>query len=210
MHDPKDKEKPFPNPFPADEDVTTVEGFFDLSRAIERERGIFDCIAVESSSAISGGEADLFLCDYTRSTRDPLYGESVEKFWIGPYHLNVYHENPESSPSTVEQGFKNQWDVVLWIPRVSLEEQSVVRAPDEGDVVQLWNIPFFNSLAVNDMPIPKAGLFFSVEKVNTDAVFAMSPSFGGFKLYLKRRSEFTPERRLTPGPTPPKAPTPLK
>lgn len=163
------------------------------------EIGLFDTIARENSATLTGGAAELYIRDRGRSRKDPLYGEPVRAVWVGPYPLKVYLQNPVSSPLTVPQGFRSEWNGEVWVPRTEIELKGL-RAPDEGDVIRMWKIPFFDTLGVDFQNIPKAGFYFDVETSNLDGVPAMGPLFMGFKLTLKRRSEFTAERRVFPPP----------
>lgn len=178
------------------------EGLFDLSKAAMFERGLYDTYSREQSAIIAGGEADLYVRDRGRSLKDPLYGEPTRAVWVGPYRLKVYLQNPIPMPMTVPQGFRNEWNGEIWVPRTEIELKGV-RPPDNGDVLQMWKIPFYDALAVDYANSPKAGFYFDVESVHADAIAAMAPIFLGFKLTLKRRSEFTPERRVLPPPASP-------
>jgi len=175
------------------------EGLFDLSRAAMHERNLFDIFSREQSAIIAGGEADLYLRDKGRSRKDPLYGEPTRSVWVGPYRLKVYLQNPVPSPMTTPQGYRNEWNGEVWIPRTEIELRSI-RGPDNGDVIQMWKIPFYDALSVEQTSVPRAGFYFDVERVHSDGIAAMAPIFVGFKLTLKRRSEFTAERRVLPPP----------
>jgi hypothetical protein len=76
-------------------------------------------------------------------------------------------------------------------------EEAVAPVPSEGDVLQAWNIPFYQKYSTAEQePLPTAGYYFNVVDVDTDGQLFDNPTFVGFKLKLNRRTEFTPERRL--------------
>ena len=62
----------------------------------------------------------------------------------------------------------------------------------------MWKIPFYAELGTDNANVPRAGFYFDVETAHSDGIAAMAPIFVGFECTLKRRSEFTPERRVLP------------
>jgi hypothetical protein len=77
-------------------------------------------------------------------------------------------------------------------------EDADAGVPGEGDVIKSWNIPFYALYGLGDRPEapPDAGYYFNVIDVDTDGQIFDNPSFVGYKLQLRRRTEFTPERRI--------------
>lgn len=96
------------------------------------------------------------------------------------------------------EGGRTTFGAEVWIARKSIED---IRAPqpNESDVLRIWNTPFFNEWAVDNAPSgqPNTGYFFDIIDVDDDGHLFDSPTFVGFKLSIKRRTEFTPERRIT-------------
>jgi hypothetical protein len=165
--------------------------------AAQVERLLFDTYATEHSATISGTEILYFVRDMERSKRDPLYDEPVHIVWIGPYKLKGSFDKPEPIRETIEQGQRAEWDAIITFPR-SIVEAAGMRVPLVGDVVQVWDIPFFNEEGVDHAPVPGRKFAFDVENVDSDGHVNNEAAFVNFRLTVKRRTEFTPERRIAP------------
>lgn len=159
---------------------------------------LFSFWAQEHTTAL-GTTIDYFFQDREGAILDPLYNEPEKRAWDGPYKLKAWVKWPEQVLEPREEGARFTWTANLWIPRLSLEEAEIERMPEEGDVVRVWKIPFFDELSMGvDRPdIPGAGYFFDILQTQEQGHALDNPNFTGFKFDMKRRSEFTPERRLT-------------
>ena len=177
-------------------DECSTEAFIDSCtfNLCDKEQGLFDCIAQEHVS-ISGTEVEFFHFDKVASSRDPLYDEAIERVFEGIYKIKVYLEYPEASVEVGENGMKKMWDGEAWIPRVELERVGVP-VPTESDVIRVWNTPFFDKYAVIDQDIPGSGYFYNIIKVVEDGHLFDTSGFVGFKVMLKRSTDYTPERRI--------------
>lgn len=164
---------------------------FELDTA---EQGLFDCFATEHVT-ISGTEIELFHLDIDTSVRDPLYDEAVERIFQGSYVMKVFLEYPEPDTEATEYGLRKRWDAEVWIPRAEIERVSAP-VPTEGDIIRVWNNPYFKKYSVIDQDIPNSGFFFNIIKTQQDGHLFDRSGFVGFKCMLKRNTDFTPERRL--------------
>lgn len=145
----------------------------------------------------SGTTIDYWSQDTARSKLDPLYNEPERREWLGPYRFKAWIEWPEETFEVREEGARSVWSATGWIPRLMVEESEMEQVPGEGDVLRLWQIPYFDNFSQGvDSGIPGAGYYFDVVDVQEDGHPLDNPFFTGFKLMLKRRTEFTPERRV--------------
>jgi hypothetical protein len=159
---------------------------------------LFACWAAEHIKA-SGTEIDYWWQDLNKAILDPLYNEPDKRVWTGPVRLMAYVKWPEQQYEVTEQGSHAIFPSEAWLPRLLVEASEMTGFPKEGDVLQFWNIPFFEQYGLDGdllWDIPNAGYFFDIINVNDDAHFLDRAEFAGFKLTLKRRTEFTPERRV--------------
>ena len=164
---------------------------FNLS---DSELSLFDCIAKEFNQII-GTKIDYFSLDVERSDKDPLYDEPITNRFKGPFSMHAYIEYPEPQPEAGQSGLKTRWSTSMWISRKAFEETRCP-VPFIGDVIRVWETPFFDDSAVDDVKVPGAGFYFDVTTADNDGHLFDTPSFVGFKLRLLRRTEFTTERRL--------------
>ena len=160
----------------------------------DREEYVLSLWAMEHVE-IAGVDFQLFHLDFDNSVRDPLYDEAIERVFQGAFDLKGFLEYPESTPEATESGLHASWECVLWIPRLSIEENNAP-TPGEGDTIRVWGSPFFKKYSVLEQDIPDSGYFFDVIKVDEDGHIFDQAGFVGFKCNLKRKTEFTPERRL--------------
>ena len=162
----------------------------------QEERPLFDSYSAEQVNR-SGTEIEYYTRSIAKSLRDPLYDEPTATAYVGPYSLKALFERPDSLPGNQEQGFRTEWNGEMWLPRSSVELAGM-KPPQEGDIVRAWNIPYFNAEAVDRLDLPNRGFYFDVEKVDEDGFIFDTFNFVGWKFELKRRTQFTPERRLIP------------
>lgn len=160
------------------------------------EIATFDHFVVERTRA-HGTKLDYWHQDLKRTKRDALYDEPIDRVWAGPYKIYGYVEYAPGQPEMREEGMRVTWTGNIWIPRAELE---LVKAPPplEGDIIRYWRIPFFAEHGVNseESAVDTAGYFFDVVNSDDDGHIADAEAFVGFKLEVRRRTEFTPERRL--------------
>lgn len=156
---------------------------------------LFDSVVKEQLEH-SGTDIELYTLEISKTSRDPFYEEAEERKFNGPYKIRAYVAYPAQTPQPGKDGVVLLWDCTCWIARSALEEISAP-APNPGDVVRIWPSVFYNKDAVFDEKVPKSGFYFNVENVNPDGHLHDTSSFVGFKLTLKRRTDFTPERRVS-------------
>lgn len=159
-----------------------------------QELFVFDSIANEHVEA-HGTEIKYWRQDLDRSLRDPLYDEPVDRCFRGPFQMFGFVEYPPGVPEMTENGMRVTWATSVWIPRVQFESAGA-GSPLEGDVLQFWDLPFFGEHGVNAEEVPGRGYYFDVVNADDDGHVFDSAAFVGFKLEVRRRTEFTPERRL--------------
>ena len=160
----------------------------------DSEVELFDCINQDLID-LAGVEINYYAYDATsmknRRKVDPLYGEPTEREIGGPYRVNAWVQYPEYEPLAEEVGFGRQWDAQVVISRASLDEQNLPY-PSEADIIEMWRTPYHDTWSMGK------GMFFDVIKAKHDGHINDSPTFTQFRLYVKRRSQFGAERRITP------------
>jgi hypothetical protein len=183
-------------PFPIHGKVAPMtEVDFRFSSGAYGEKTLFDAIASEHVRLI-GTEIEYYSLDRTGTNVDPLYGETVEPKWLGPFRMVGHMEWPDSLPEMREEGFRQSIIVGCWISRLEFENAHAA-FPREGDVLRVWKIPFFNDTDGGGIT-PGSQYAFTVADVDDDGHLFDNPDFVGFRLDLRRNSEFAPERRVTP------------
>lgn len=190
---PGPKKPAFIKPFPTMRKVAPYE--FSTLQLPDCEHDLFDSIAQEHVR-IAGTDIDYYSHRVKDSTRDALYDEPTERAYSGPFRLKGYLVWPDLTPDISEKGWRSVANAECWIARKEIEDLHCP-APSETDVLRIWNTPFFNQWAVDGEDVPGAGYYFDVLNVNDDGHLFDSPQFVGFKMIIKRRTEFTPERRIT-------------
>jgi hypothetical protein len=160
------------------------------------EKSLFQCWADEHVS-IAGTKVKFFHLDIEESSRDPLYDESIERVFVGSYIFKAFITYPESTPEAREEGLHATWDAEMWVPSSQII-QSGAPVPGEGDVIQFWDdsVEWYKKYGVLEQDIPGSGYLFDVIKVDEDGHLFDQAAFVGFKCSLKRRTEFTAERRM--------------
>ncbi len=161
----------------------------------ECEHDLMSSIAQEQVG-IMGTDVDFFHHAILKATRDALYDEPITRVFEGPFRVKGYVTWPDTQPEASQEGFRTVTGAELWIARKELEDKRCP-VPSETDVVRIWNTPFFNDWAVDGEDTENPGYFFDVLNVNDDGHLFDSASFVGFRMTLKRRTDFTPERRIT-------------
>ena len=153
-----------------------------------------DLIAQEHLGAV-GVEVELYLLNRKNSVVDPLYGEAESYAFDGPVKLTGFLQYPAASPEARKEGYRETRAGDVWIARAELEAAGC-RGPRENDVIGLWNIPYFNNVAVTNKGSSIRRFFFNVTNVDEDGFPSDRPEFLGFQLTLARNTEFVPERRV--------------
>jgi hypothetical protein len=169
-----------------------TSGDFHLS---DCEIFLFDGIASEVTN-IAGTEVDLFQFNKKKSTRDPLYDETIKDSFDGPFRLRAWVEWPDPTPETRAEGFRKTFPATMWLARVDLEVIGA-SAPSFGDIVRFWNTPYFNGTSTSyQVGSNVKGYYFTLTEVKDDGHLFDNPSFVGFKCTIARNTEFAPERRV--------------
>ena len=168
-------------------------------RLTDQERWLFDGYAQENLH-IAGTPFDYYWLDVANTEIDALYGEAGERAFRGPYKLTGWLEMPIRLDAMRMEGRSATWNPSAWVARKDVEDARIYQ-PKEGDVIQVWQIPFYESFSdvlPSNKPTPGSGFYFDVTEVETNGQMFDTPSFVGYKLTLKRRTMFSPERRLSP------------
>jgi len=159
---------------------------------------MFDLWAQETNRTW-GIPIDYYFLNVEKSTRDPLYDEPTSRNFSRAYKLEAWVQMPTQNPIASEEGFRIHFDGSMWIARKDLEEIKAPCAPQEGDVIGFWDNPQFNAdAAANNPNIPNSGYYFDVTNAVPDGHLFDTPTFVGYKLTIKRRSEFGAERKILP------------
>ena len=158
-----------------------------------RDAAFFQHVADENAGLGAGSTTGN--CRYWQalqsSTYDPVYGEADPKSdFLGPFTIVAtleYDEEQNYNQDAAEEYVEREYDgmasisysewqtkVVGGVPQAGLD------APREGDIVS-----FFDGF-----------LTFEVLKVMRTGFVNMTSAFTNYKLELKRRQSFEPERRL--------------
>ncbi len=163
----------------------------------DQERFLFDIWAQESAFQW-GTIIELFSLNLAASKRDALYDEPTKRVYTKPFKVNAWVSMPVQNPVVGEEGFRIHFDATSWIARKELEDAGA-SSPKEGDIVHFWKSRQFDVDAAAETPnIPNSGYYFDVlNSTPTEHMFDTS-TFVGFKLTLKRRSEFGAERKIVP------------
>lgn len=176
-----------------DEDATYLRG-------LEEERIELVGPTCEYYSLNRGENVDAL---YGEPTNDPLYGGSSARgapvvsneAWNfypdiagGDDPLTFpcameYQESEGRNPIARTEGFVHEYDAIMAISRnhweCALEDTAIeAREPKEGDVLYLF------------------GEWWDVVKTGRSGYILDSPEFVGYKLELKKRTQFTPERKV--------------
>ena len=160
----------------------------------DEERFLFDLWAQEHTH-ILGTTIEYWSLDVAGSKRDALYDEPVERKWLGPFKMKGYLGYAPSGPEAREEGFRTTFTTEIWISRKDFEDANCP-SPNEGDAIRVWKTPFFDQWAVDGEDVPGRGYFFDVINVDEDGHLWDQSTFVGFRCDIKRRTEFTPERRI--------------
>ena len=142
-----------------------------------------------------GTKIEYYELDTKNSIVDPLYNEPIQRKFSKAYIMYVYVSWPNPEFMVREDGVHTVYSGSIWMARREAEVVGL-ESPRPGDVVRFWDIPFFNNQAANGRDIDGAGLFFDVIEVKDDGHLYDTPYFVGFKIDLRRRTEFGPERKL--------------
>lgn len=139
--------KPFRLPAGCQVDCESVKpsGSMTLS---DSERFLFDSIAQEHLRTI-GTQMEFWSQDIEGSERDPLYDEPIFRAWKGPYKIVGFIEKPDSIPEAREEGLRQTFPAAMWLARREFEDANAP-APKEGDILKVWNLPFYNSYGDGD------------------------------------------------------------
>ncbi len=156
---------------------------------LDQQSGFLDEMNREIGSA--GGTAVSYWQLRQDQNYDPVYGEAdTRSGFLGPFTFSAtleYDEEGNYTQDASEEYVEREYDGVMTVARVEWDlkvhggvPQSGFVAPREGDIVS-----FFDGF-----------LFFEVLKVSRTGFFNTTATFSGYKIELKKRASFEPERRL--------------
>lgn len=189
-----------PKPYPVPGDGCVVSPYPDgkplsFSDLSPNEKALFDDYATEQTQD-SGTPIDYWIINAVDTIKDPLYAEPIERKFLGPFRMMAVFRAPDQNVTTPEEGIQATFDTTCMIPRATFEALNTP-TPGPGDVLHVWNLPIYVSQStVEPNPLPGAGYYFDVMKADPDGYALDSPTFVRWSLPLKRRTIFTPERRL--------------
>lgn len=178
-------------PFAAD--CSSVKPYCGPLRLSDSEKALFDSVATETTQ-IAGDRIRFYKLDVLGSDVDPLYDEPTRRRFTGPYEINAWVGYANSNPDVPPQGYRNTFATSAWIARAEVERVGM-RAPEEGDIIEFWRVPFFAQDSV-DTGLVRPGYYFNVVNVSEDGHIFDRAGFVGFTLEIARNTEFTPERRI--------------
>lgn len=164
-------------------------------RMTDSERSLYDGTATEQAQ-IAGTPIDYWLIDPLGSEQDALYGEPVKRFFEGPYRFYGIFQAPSVNDYAAEEGLSTIFEGSASIPRKFFEDARAGH-PGPGDVLRVWDLPMYLAMSTPEAEaIKTSGYFFDILNVNPDGYVKDTPTFVRYSLRLKRRTTFTPERRL--------------
>lgn len=156
----------------------------------DSELPLFDLIAMEQAE-LMGDDVNYYAIDRKLSKIDPLYGEYAARNVNGPFLLPGIVKWPKIAPSFQAEGLLLEFDGMIWIARGHLDLYSAPY-PTEGDIFEMWRTPF------HDARSKGTGMFFDVIKSEDGGHLNDTASFVTFQLTVKRRTDFAPERKISP------------
>ncbi len=170
------------------------------ARRLEAERIRLTGPDLEYYSLVRGGNVDIV---YNEPDNDPLYGgdgnygddQSSSDSWVFYPDVDggddaivmqaavLHQEMDDRNPVAREEGSKHDYDAQIYIARnhweCAVEETNLAgRKPKFGDVVYVWD------------------QWWDVVKAGRGGYICDSPDTVGFRLDLKIRTEFTPDRKV--------------
>ena len=166
----------------------------------DSESEFFDCINAELTE-LSGITVNYYAYhtareavgveEQSRTKVCPIYGEPKERDIEGPFNIPAHVKWPEYQPISDEGGFAREFDCICVISRSHLDDRKLPY-PSESDVIEMWRTPYHDDHSMG------VGMFFDVIKAENDGHINDTATFTQFKLYMKRRTPFGAERRITP------------
>jgi len=167
---------------------------FEFGAKSPYEMALFDSLTTEHIDII-GTTIWYYNLNLGASERDPLYDEPVKRVYT-PFIVKGFVTLPEGPKNVGLEGFNSSWDATAYISRKSIEAAGAPN-PGEGDIIRIWDVPYFNREAnIDGFPIPDAGFYFSITAGGEDGHIFDTPSFTTFTATLRRVSTQTAERRL--------------
>lgn len=142
-----------------------------------------------------GTKIKYFQLDIKYSKIDPLYDEPIEPKYSGAFNLYAYVSWPNPEFMVRDDGVHTVMQSAVWIARKEAEDVGLNK-PKPGDIILFWDIPYFRNVATNGREIDGASMFFDVIEVKDDGHLYDTPYFVGFKIDIKRKTEFGAERKL--------------
>jgi len=160
----------------------------------DRELELFDLWAQEHT-AIAGTKLKYYAQDQSNTVYDPVYGEPISFAYKGPYEIDAFVSYPTSTGETREEGAAVEFRCNVWIARVEMERRGVP-SPVEGDIIEFWDLPFFDQASVIRSDPNFGGYFFDVIQAADDGHLFDGPAFVGFTLECRRYTSYPPEQKL--------------
>ena len=186
---------PKPYAFPGNGCIVSPMKEGEDFRLSDSEKDLLQSYAGEQTK-IAGVPVDYWCVNAVDTVKDPLYAEPIERKFVGPFRFFAIFQAPEQDVSTAEEGMAARFTSTCSIPRKSFEDAGAP-LPGPGDVLNVWNLPIYVAQStVEANPLEGAGYYFDVLQANPDGYINDSPTFVRWTLPLKRRTLFTPERRL--------------
>lgn len=114
---------------------------------------------------------------------DPLYNEPTPEWAFTQYSLVMavtYQEMDNRQPSVRDEGLEVEYDAEVFVSYNEWARVVGAKVPKEGDVLFLM------------------GEYFDVVNAGKGGNFIDAVTVVGYKLQVKKRSKFTPDRKFTP------------
>lgn len=129
--------------------------------------------------------------------RAALYGEPhFTPLTRGPYDIRGVVSFESKAAEAMEEGMTMDFRMSVEIARTEFERLGLT-APREGDILQLFDIPFYAQWGQPFRnPGPSGGFYFETLNVEAMGQVGSGDYFSIFKLSLKRDSRYNPERKI--------------
>lgn len=171
--------------------INRIRRLFPDDEGVNVERDLWDSVAMEPAR-LSGTKIRFWSLRRAKNMH-PLYREPSSKSdgeWSfnGPWEMMShieYDQNSDETPNASTDGKSTEIESKAWIARREFEDIGAPY-PKEGDVIEFWD----------DAVWGKDKRHWDVVKATRDGNVFGSSVFVQFKIDMKTRSKFTPDRKL--------------
>lgn len=160
-----------------------------MGRVLDGSEVSIHDIVISDYKEAGGDEINYYSTDKQASTVDPVYGEYSDRHIDGPWNLPAIFKWPQQNPAVGDAGYTVEFDGKCYISRFHFEDKNAPY-PIENDVIEAWRTPYHDEDSMGK------GLFFDIIQVNNKGHINDSAVFVEFELILKRRPQYSAERRI--------------